>query len=201
MIRYFYVVFLIFFHVYFTFKHAYANNLKPLSLVDCARLQIGKTLIYDPSYEKIAFPLGDIALQKGVCTDVIIRALRVFGIDLQKNVAKSIKKHHAIYKKYLTKERADPNIDHRRVKVLALYFKEQGWEQKTTTYKAGDILVFDLGKGIWHIAIVSDRTSLDKKRLLVIHNINAGVQEEDFITTFPVLFCFRPMITSSNKSK
>jgi uncharacterized protein YijF (DUF1287 family) len=77
------------------------------------------------------------------------------------------------------------------VKVLATYFKLQSFEQKTTDYEAGDILVFDLGRGIWHIAIVSDRFSEDKKRPLMIHNICCGAKEEDVLGDFPVLFCFR----------
>ena len=149
------------------------------------------TLFYDPSYVKITYPLGDIPIIKGVCSDVIIRSFRTLDIDLQKNVSQSISKHHATYKKYLTNGHKDTNIDHRRVKVLATYFTLQGWEKKTTAYKAGDILVFDLGRGIWHIAIMSDRLCEDKKHHLMIHNICCGVKEEDIIMQFPILFCFR----------
>lgn len=161
-----------------------------LPLIEAARSQIGQTLYYEPSYVKLSYPMGDISVEKGVCTDVIIRALRPHGIDLQKEVAESIAKNYSNYKLYLTNGRADKNIDHRRVKVLATYFSLQGFLSKEKL-KAGDIAVFDLGKGIWHIGIVSDRLSSDKKRLLVIHNICCGVKEEDMITQFPILYCFR----------
>ncbi|MBX9977705.1 MAG: DUF1287 domain-containing protein [Alphaproteobacteria bacterium] len=162
-----------------------------LQLVQAARDQVGETLTYDPSYVKLDYPLGDIPRDRGVCTDVIIRAFRVFDVDLQKEVSESISNHYTTYKKHLTNGRKDTNIDHRRVKVLASYFKLQGFDQKTTIYEAGDILVFDLGRGIWHIAIVSDRFSEDKKRPLVIHNICCGAKEDDIGDQFPVLFCFR----------
>jgi uncharacterized protein YijF (DUF1287 family) len=166
--------------------------LTPQALVNAAAAQIGKTILYDPCYRKISFPLGDVPMKTGVCSDVIIRAFRVFGIDLQKNVAESIALNPALYKKHLTKGRRDTNIDHRRVKILSIYFKKKGWEKKTRAYTAGDILVFDLGHGQWHIALVSSRRSADKKRLLIIHNIGMGVQEEDAINAFTLLHHFRP---------
>ena len=128
-----------------------AQILTPQSLIEAARSQIGKTLTYDASYAKLSYPSGDIPIEKGVCTDVIIRAFRAFGIDLQKDVSQSIAMHPKTYKKHLTKGRADTNIDHRRVKILVLYFKLQGFEQKTTVYKPGDILVF--GSGISHLSV------------------------------------------------
>ena len=81
-------------------------------------------------------------LETGVCSDVIIRALRVFGMDMQKEVSASIKKNHASYKKHLARGVADKNIDHRRVKVLVQYFTLQGWKKQTTQYQKGDILIF-----------------------------------------------------------
>ena len=113
------------------------------------------------------------------------------GIDLQKSISQSIALNKIAYKKYLTKGCPDQNIDHRRVKVLATYFRLEGLAQKTKTYEAGDILVFDLEKGVWHIAIVSDRFSTDTKSPLILHNICCGVKEEDILGQFPVIFCFR----------
>lgn len=159
-------------------------------LIAAARDQIGKTLYYDPSYKKLNYPMGDIALEKGVCSDVIIRALRHFGVDLQEEVAKSIQRNYASYKHYLTQGKADKNIDHRRVKVLSIYFKLAGHATPNTP-QAGDIVIFDLGKGIWHIGIISDTLSADKKRPLVIHNICCGAKEEDMIEQFPILYTFR----------
>lgn len=167
-------------------------------LVDSARAQIGKTLIYDGAYAALKYPCGDVPLIKGVCSDVAIRALRAQGIDLQQEVYKSISQNKSAYIKCLTHGRPDKNIDHRRVKVLAVYFTLSGWRQKTTTkasakistYQPGDILVFDFGNGLWHIAIVSDKVA-DAKRPYIIHNVGQGTREEDFLGRFPVLFCFR----------
>lgn len=65
--------------------HVSAWALDANQLVADARGQIGKTLHYDPAYTRLAYPMGDVPIVKGVCTDVVIRALRLQGIDLQKN--------------------------------------------------------------------------------------------------------------------
>jgi len=117
------------------------------------------------------------------------------------NIYFGIALHPALYKKQLTNGRADTNIDHRRVKVLSIYFKKQGWEKKPLFYTAGDILVFDLGHGQWHIALVSSARSADKKRPLIIHNIGRGVQEEDAINSFSLLHCFRPVFSASKPTR
>ena len=45
-------------------------------LVQAARSQVGVTLGYDPAYRQLTYPGGDVPLSTGVCTDVVIRALR-----------------------------------------------------------------------------------------------------------------------------
>src|SRR6266852_2726892 len=55
-------------------------------VIDDAIDQVGKTTGYDPSYQKIEYPNGDVPIETGVCSDVIVRAFRKAGIDLQKYV-------------------------------------------------------------------------------------------------------------------
>lgn len=45
-------------------------------LVRDARAQIGVTIGYDSTYRQLDYPLGDVPMQTGICTNVIIHALR-----------------------------------------------------------------------------------------------------------------------------
>ena len=65
-----------------------ALAVKSQQIVLDARQQIGQTLYYDPAYTTLKYPMGDVPMIKGVCTDVIIRALRLQGVDLQKLIQK-----------------------------------------------------------------------------------------------------------------
>lgn len=47
-----------------------------LAIADGARQQIGSTLFYDPAYVQLTYPGGDVPQERGVCSDVVIRALR-----------------------------------------------------------------------------------------------------------------------------
>ena len=71
--------------------------LNPAQLVKDARSQIGKTLYYDPAYSALRYPMGDVPLLKGVCTDVVIRALRQQGMDLQQGIHEDMR---ASFKRY-----------------------------------------------------------------------------------------------------
>lgn len=144
-----------------------------------AALELTKQKVsYDPSYYKIDYPNGDIPANKGVCTDVIIRAYRKLGIDLQKEVHEDMK---ANFKKYPQKwglSGPDRNIDHRRVPNLMVFFKRNGQVKPVTKdpgdYLPGDIVCWDLGGGITHIGIVVDKKSTDGIRNLIVHNIGGG---------------------------
>lgn len=119
----------------------------PYKFVEAARDQVGITTQYDGSYRKLTYPLGDVPMVTGVCSDVVIRALRKFNLDLQKEVSLSIAKYRRRYRPYLTRNHPDRNIDHRRVKVLAQYFALQGWTIEKKHLRPGDIVVVDLGNG------------------------------------------------------
>lgn len=162
-------------------------------LVVDARSQIGKTLYYDPAYTKLTYPMGDVPLQKGVCTDVVIRALRHQGMDLQQLIHEDMKQHFKVYPKLWGLKSPDKNIDHRRVPNIATYFKRKGYQVKEQQYKAGDIVTWDLGKGLVHIGIVSDKKTLFNlgHTPLIIHNIGRGTQEEDILHRFKITGHYR----------
>ena len=185
---------------------AHADDMTAIKLVEAARSQVGVTLSYDPKYSKLAYPNGDVAMEKGVCTDVIIRALRVaHGLDLQQKVHEDMAKNFARYPKTWGLKRADKNIDHRRVPNLQVYFKRH-WQsfavkkqasQNPADYDAGDIVTVMLPRNLPHIMLVSDMKI--KKTPLVIHNIGRGTQEEAGLFEYTITGHYRlPAKITSN---
>ncbi|HEX8295703.1 MAG TPA: DUF1287 domain-containing protein [Chthoniobacteraceae bacterium] len=165
-------------------------------LLAAARAQIGKTLSYDPAYVKLSYPGGDVPEERGVCTDVVVRAFRGVGIDLQKEVHEDMTKSWSAYPKLWDLRRPDPNIDHRRVPNLMTFFKRQGKSLPVTTdpadYRAGDLVTCLVPPRLPHIMIVSDAPSPeDPKRRLVIHNIGRGAQLEDRLFAFQLTGHYR----------
>ena len=148
-------------------------------------------VIYDPSYFKISYPNGDVPKHKGVCTDVVIRAYRKLGIDLQKEVHEDMKKNFALYPKRWGLKKTDTNIDHRRVPNLMTFFSRKGTIKSKSKlaedYIPGDIVCWDLGKGVTHIGIVINKKSRDKKRYLIVHNIGWGQKSEDCLFDWTII--------------
>ena len=171
-----------------------AATIDSAKLVQAARSQVGVTLGYDPVYRRLDYPGGDVPLATGVCTDVLIRALRQQGLDLQKSVHEDMRAHFSAYPRNWGLQRPDRNIDHRRVPNLMTWFKRQGMalkvSDKPADYRAGDIVTWDLGRGLTHIGIVSDRTS-PAGVPLVLHNIGRGTQEEDILFGFSITGHYR----------
>ena len=169
-------------------------EIQPDKLVAAARSQIGVTVSYDPSYRRLTYPGGDVPKVTGVCADVIVRAYRVQGIDLQKEIHEDMLKDFAAYPRKWGLSKPDENIDHRRVPNLMTYFQRKGYAQpidrKAEHYAAGDIVAWDLGGGITHIGIISDRCSRNGAPL-VIHNIGGGVQEENILFEFQIIGHYR----------
>ena len=168
-----------------------AFAIKSQQIVLDARQQIGQTLYYDPAYTTLKYPMGDVPMIKGVCTDVIIRALRLQGVDLQKLIHEDMKKNFAVYPKKWGLKSTDRNIDHRRVPNIMTYFNRQGYEVKDKNYKAGDIVTWDLGKGLVHIGIISNQKSLVNSTPLVIHNIGSGTQENNILFDYKITGHYR----------
>lgn len=128
-------------------------------IVECAMRQAKDAATYDPSYVSLKYPGGDVPVDRGVCTDVVIRSLRAAGYDLQKLIRDDMRKRFAKYPR--RGKRPDPNIDHRRVPNQAAFFSAYG---KTLTkslaskdlalWKPGDIVWWKFDNGIDHIGIV-----------------------------------------------
>lgn len=155
-------------------------------LIDAAEAQIGETLEYDSGYTQIAFPNGDIARRKGVCTDVVIRAFRDgLGIDLQKLVHEDMAKNFDDYPKKWGLQAPDSNIDHRRVPNLLKFFERNGSlrpiSNQGRSYLPGDLVTAISPMKRPHIMLVSNRPNKNKSRPLVIHNIGAGTRIQDFL--------------------
>lgn len=154
-------------------------------LVAAARRQVGVTVRYDGKYARLAFPRGDVPRDRGVCTDVVVRAFRdAWNVDLQVLVNEDMKKAFAKYPAIWGLSRPDRNIDHRRVPNLATFFARHGralrGERRTGAYEPGDAVTFRLPSGLPHIGLVSDARSASGTPL-VIHNVGAGAVEEDVL--------------------
>ena len=98
-----------------------------LNLVDASLERLKHKVTYDGSYRKIAYPGGDVPNNIGVCTDVVIRAYRKLGIDLQERVHRDMLNSFAQYPNLpkWNRMRPDTNIDHRRVSKFACLFCEK----------------------------------------------------------------------------
>jgi uncharacterized protein YijF (DUF1287 family) len=173
----------------------FGQETQVLSLSDSALELTKQKVTYDPSYFSIDYPNGDVPSDKGVCTDVIIRAYRKLGIDLQKEVHEDMKANFSIYPKNWGLKSTDKNIDHRRVPNLMEFFERKGTVKIKSTnpndYQPGDIVCWNLSGGITHIGIVIDKKSNDGLRNLIVHNIGAGQVIEDCIFDFRIIGHYR----------
>ena len=164
-------------------------------LVDAARSQVGVTKRYDGSYVALDYPGGDVPMHTGVCTDVIIRALRKgYEQDLQKLVHVDMKANFSKYPTIWGLKRTDRNIDHRRVPNLQTFFKRKGYQLKLTdkaeNFQAGDLVTCTVPPNLPHIMIVSNRKNA-KGEPLVIHNIGSGAKEDDDLFTYKLTGHYR----------
>lgn len=167
-----------------------------LALVAAARAQAGVTLIYDPAYVALDFPGGDVPAERGVCTDVLIRALRrAQGLDLQAVVHADMKADFAAYPALWGLKRPDRNIDHRRVPNLQCLFRRVGADRApfadAQAFRPGDVVTSVLPGNLPHLMIVSDRAAPGAERPLVLHNIGRGTREEDGLFAYPLTGLYR----------
>ncbi|WP_020180516.1 DUF1287 domain-containing protein [Methylopila sp. M107] len=165
-------------------------------LVSAAEAQLGVTTIYDPAYVALSYPGGDVAPERGVCTDVVVRAYRAaFGLDLQKLVHEDMAAAFSAYPKSWGVRRPDRNIDHRRVPNLETFFRRRGAALPATTqasdYGPGDLVTQRLPGELPHIAIVTAKRSSDGARPLLLHNIGSGARIEDTLFAFRIVGRFR----------
>ncbi len=185
-------------------------------LTEAAIARTKSPVIYDPAYRTLSYPGGDVPLDRGVCSDVIVRSYRALGIDLQKLVHEDMRRAFRAYPKRWGLRRPDRNIDHRRVPNLRTYFSRHGQALKPSAegrdYKPGDLVTWDIGKPFVahellsgrslrrgrqqfartpHIGIVSTKLSSDGKRPLIIHNIGWGTRQEDMLFGFRITGHYR----------
>jgi len=167
-------------------------------LLAAARAQVGVTLHYDPAYSSLAFPGGDVPREKGVCTDVVIRAYRdAFGADLQALVNADMRKAFAAYPKKWGLRRPDRNIDHRRVPNLARFLARMDAELPVPAdgkgWQPGDIFTSAPSNGaggtVPHIGFISDLPGAQGP--MILHNIGRGAREEDALRAWPITGRFR----------
>ncbi len=186
--------FLILVFVLLTTQLLAQNNFQS-QLADSAMLLTRQHVTYDPSYYSIDYPNGDVPAGRGVCTDVIIRAYRMFNIDLQQLVHEDMAANFSLYPNNWGLKRTDKNIDHRRVPNLMVFFERFGTKLELSglanDYQPGDIVCWNLSGGLTHIGIVSDRKSRDRQRFLIIHNIGQGQVLEDCLFDFQIIGHYR----------
>lgn len=165
------------------------------TLSNAALALTSQRVVYDPSYFRISYPNGDVPADRGVCTDVVIRAYRKLGIDLQKEVHEDMRKNFSQYPKNWGLASTDRNIDHRRVPNLMTFFTRHGKVLPISTdpvdYQPGDIVCWNLGGAVTHIGIVVHRKSADGKRHLIVHNIGGGQVLEDCLFSYKIIGHYR----------
>jgi uncharacterized protein YijF (DUF1287 family) len=175
-------------------RPSYAQSPDPATtLLAAAHAQIGVTTRYDGRYERLAYPGGDVPAERGVCTDVVIRAYRALGIDLQQRVHEDMRANFAAYPKLWGLRATDRNIDHRRVPNLAAWFTRRGAaldaSDDAADYRAGDLVTWMLPGNLPHIGIVSERRV--DGRPLILHNIGAGAALDDILFAYPITGHYR----------
>lgn len=163
-------------------------------LAAAAADRVGRGVLYDGAYRRIAYPMGDVAPDRGVCTDLVIRAYRALGVDLQEKVHLDMRRAFRRYPKAWGLRRPDPNIDHRRVLNLETYFARAGAKLPPSDdpkdYRPGDLVSYRLADGRPHIAVVSDRIG-HSGRPMIVHNIGWGPSVDDTLFAYRIIGRFR----------
>ena len=165
-------------------------------VVEAAIEQTQVTLYYDPAYVGLDYPGGDVPLERGVCSDVIVRAFRQGGVDLQKEVHEDMNRNFSAYPKKWGLTKTDANIDHRRVANLMTYFerKKKALPISTTAqdYLPGDVVAWELSDGgLLHIGIVTNILSEATTGYQIVHNIGAGARIEDALFSWKIIGHYR----------
>ncbi len=175
------------------------NRLNPTNfsekLSNAAISIINPEVVYTPKYVSIKYPNGDVPAKTGVCTDVVIRAYRKLGIDLQKEVHEDMKSNFSKYPTKWNLKKTDTNIDHRRVPNLEVFFTRKGEKlvvsENASDYKTGEIVTWIIGEKLPHIGIVTNKKSEDGKRPLLVHNVGGGQVLEDCLFNYDIVGHFR----------
>ena len=165
------------------------------NLVSAALDRTNHHVIYEGSYRKIDYPMGDVPENIGVCTDVVVRSYRELGLDLQQLVHEDMKADFSQYPKNWGLKRPDTNIDHRRVPNLERFFERHGQTLAITDdakdYLPGDIVSWRLAGGLPHIGIVTDKKSAKSDNYMIVHNIGLGPKLEDVLFDYRIVGHYR----------
>jgi len=163
-------------------------------LVAAAESQIGKTVRYDATYVPIKYPGGDVPIDRGVCTDVVVRAFRTMGVDLQVKIHRDMVKAFDRYPHRWSLRAPDTNIDHRRVPNMQVYFTRIGKSLPITRrgqdYQPGDIVTWSV-RGRPHTGIVTRTVAEDGTHFCIVHNFGRGTQIEDILFRYPITGHYR----------
>ncbi len=160
-------------------------------LLEGARLSILWAPSYDASYRAIPYPGGDPGRERGSSVDVVVRAFRNVGIDLQELLHEDVLAAGAAY----GIEKPNPSIDHRRIRNLLVFLRRHGQAlpvDRGADWRPGDLVFWAMdGRLPDHVGIVSDRPGADGHPL-VIHHADGGVPaEEAVLFAWPVRGHFR----------
>lgn len=161
-----------------------------LSIARAAAAQVGVTVSYDSAYRRLDYPGGDVPRDRGVCSDVVVRAFREAGVDLQVAVHEDMQGHFRDYPQLWGLRGPDRNIDHRRVPNLMRYFERQGKRVAPGAgYRAGDVVAWRLSNGLLHIGVVAQERG--GRDALMVHNIGYGAQLEDVLRAYDEIGHYR----------
>ena len=164
------------------------------TIVKGALRQVGTTTGYDPSYVSIGYPNGDVAPETGVCSDVVVRAFRHAGIDLQRLLHEDMTANFVAYPQRWELLRPDPNIDHRRVPNLSAFFTRRGGSLPVTEvgddYLPGDIVTWSID-GSPHTGVVSNKRRPGDDHFLIVNNRGSGAKVEDVLFAWKITGHFR----------
>ena len=166
-------------------------------LVSAALERTQHQVSYNGAYYRLDYPNGDVPPNIGVCTDVIIRAYRTLGVDLQVLVHEDMAANFAAYpsKRIWGLSSTDRNIDHRRVPNLQAFFARHGKSlpisQTPSDYKPGDLVTWMLPGNLPHIGIVTDKLAANTGNPKIVHNIGAGPRLDDMLFDYRITGHYR----------
>ena len=167
----------------------------PLRLAAAAEERAHHRVVYDGTGYPIAYPMGDVPADKGTCTDEVVRAYRLVGVDLQQVVHEDMLRNFAAYPTKFHLTAPDPNIDHRRVWNLLAFFNRNAESLPVTEiskdYKPGDVIIWDLDNFQLHIGLVTRKWSKKHARPLIMHNISSGPHVEDKLFEYKIIGHYR----------
>ncbi|MCX7013600.1 MAG: DUF1287 domain-containing protein [Candidatus Sumerlaeota bacterium] len=167
-------------------------------LLERARQEAQAGVVYDAEYRHIPFPRGDVPPGIGACTDLVVRAFRYAGVDLQEEIYKERAAFPDLYPMNPNDEgNPNTNIDQRRCRHLAIWFGRHALTLTTSIgpedlaqWRPGDIVFFNLSQYRKpmpdHVGLVSDRRDADGVPF-VIDNFPPGAAERFSLRSFPTI--------------